>query len=198
MKRDWLRAACTGWPFLPLYISGGQGQHDLSEPERLSSPLFFLLPNWALALVLPLYLTLTLCDLTLLVLSWLCKQWNLRLIYETKTCIHHFSGGKTVPPLKDHSGPRECRTFAVHEGWALNVNYTSTQIASWKYQWKRVKHSIILWLMLKWRHTILAEAFILPGKFLKNLLVTNTNNLFVCAACLGSVSPAEGNGSSWT
>lgn len=142
MKGDWLGAACTGWPLLPQCISRGQNQHDLSEPERLSSPLLLLLLNWALALVLSLYLTLTLCDLTLLVLSRLWKQWNLSLIYETKTCIHHLSRGNTVPPLKDHSGRRECRTFAaVHGGWASNVYYTSTQIASWKYQWKWVKYS---------------------------------------------------------
>lgn len=135
MKRDWLGAACMEWPLLPEW---GQDQH-LSEPERLSSLLLFFLLNWALALVLSPYLTLTLCDLTLLVLSWPCQQWNFRLIYETKNCIHRFSRGNTVPPLKDHSGPRECIT--VHRGWAINLNYTSAQTASLKYKWTRFKYS---------------------------------------------------------
>lgn len=130
MERGWVGAACME---RPMFSEWGQAQH-LSGPKRLSSLLLFFLLNWALALVLSPYLTLTLCDLTLLVLSWPYQQWNFRLIYETKNCIHRLSLGSTVPALKDHSGLGECTT--VHRGCTLNLNYTSAQTASLKHKWR--------------------------------------------------------------
>lgn len=117
-----------------------QDQH-LSEPEHMSSHRLFFLLNWALALVSP-CLTLTLCDLTLLVLSWLCQQWNLRLIYETKNCIHSSSKRNIVPTPKRHSGPSECRIFAaVHGGWRFKLESHKCSNFCLECQWARVKYS---------------------------------------------------------
>lgn len=161
MNGDWL------WGVLPY-------------PPHCSS--YYLIEPWHWSC---LYLTLTLCDLTLLVLSWLWKKWNLRLIYETKTCIHHFSRGNNVPPLKDRSVLREYRTFAiVHKGLGLNVHYTSTQIVFWKYQWKRAKYSNNSLIIFKRRHIrILSNTFLLSWKFQGNLLV-KTTNAWISLSCL--------------
>lgn len=141
MKGDWWGAAWAGQPLLHEYRSGGKSniylRPSVCPPHSSSYSLIEPWPWHCVSIWLSLSVT-SRCSC----FPGFAKRWNLSLIYETETCIHHFSGGNTVPPLKDHSGPRECRTFAaVDGGWALNMNYTSAQIAFWKRQRKRVKYS---------------------------------------------------------
>lgn len=144
----------------------------------LSSPPLFLLFNWALALMLSLYLNSTLYDLTLLVLSWLWKQWNLSLIYETKTCFHHFSRGKHCSsPTRSFWAERMLNIRGSARGASFKCELHKRSNSLLEVPMRESSTQIILWLMFKGRHfTILAETFILSCKFQKNMLVTRTNN----------------------
>lgn len=118
----------------------------------VSSPLLFLLPNRALALVLLLSYSHSLWPhiaRAFLALEYVEPQPDI-LSHDLHSPLLQRI---IVPPLKHHSALRECRTFGTaHKGPLLNVRRTSTQIAfyyQWKYHRKKANDSHRFLLIFK-------------------------------------------------
>lgn len=99
-----------------------QSQYNLSFLEHLASLITYsdsFIRSWHWSR----FLTLSLRDLTSLMLSRLWKWWIFNLIFETTSCIRCVPRGSMVPPLKDRYGLRERKKKKKKHGSSQGLQY---------------------------------------------------------------------------